>query len=66
MLGILALLGLYGIYLFYVGVPVLKHTPEDKRVVFMLFCAGVIILVSLVIASNLSQVVFRFFGNPFL
>jgi len=66
MLGILALLGLYSIYLFYVGVPVLKHTPEDKRVVFMLVCAGVIILVSLVIAGILSQVVFRFFGNPFL
>jgi hypothetical protein len=49
-LGILALLaGLYAIYLFYLGVPVLMKTPQDKVIVYMIVAAVVVIVVSIVL-----------------
>lgn len=43
---VLALLaGLYSIYLFYLGLPVLMKTPADQVIVYMLVSAVVIILV---------------------
>lgn len=63
---ILRFLGLYSIYLFYVGISVLKHTTEDKQVVYTLVCAGVIILVTLVVETIISRVAFQFTGIPYL
>lgn len=65
-LGILGLLGLYGIYLFYLGIPVMKKTPEDKRVVYMVVCAIVVIVVTLVLNTIVSRVAYSITGNPFL
>lgn len=48
-LGILAVLGgLYSIYLFYVGLPVMMKTPETKVVPYMVVSALVIIVVFIV------------------
>lgn len=33
-LGMLTLLGLYGLYLFYVGVPVMMKAPQDKALIY--------------------------------
>lgn len=51
-LGLLAVLAsLYGIYLFYLGLPVLFKTPADKVVIYMIVCAVVMVVVSMVIGS---------------
>ncbi len=33
-LGMLTILGLYGLYLFYVGVPVMMKAPQDKAIIY--------------------------------
>jgi len=65
-LGILVILGLYGIYLFYLGLPVLKKTPEDKRVVYMIVSAIVIVVVSAVVGFIITNIIYGVTGNPYL
>jgi hypothetical protein len=51
LLGILTLLaGLYAIYLFYVGLPVMMNTPPDKVIPYMLVSAVVIIVISILVS----------------
>ena len=64
-LGFFGILGLYGIYLFYIGLPVLKKTPEDKRLVYMIVSALVIIGVSVVAQSLISFVLNPILGDPY-
>lgn len=48
---LLALIGsLYGIYLFYLGLPVMMKTPQDKVVIYMIVCAVIIFVIYIVIA----------------
>lgn len=50
LLGMLAILAwFYCVYLFYLGVPVMMKTPQDKVVVYMIVSAVVMILVSIVL-----------------
>jgi hypothetical protein len=65
-LAILGILGLYSIYLFYLGIPVMKKTPEDKRISYMIVSAIVIIVVGLVVNVIVSRIMYAFTGNPFL
>jgi len=52
MLGALAILGaLYGIYLFYLGLPKLMKCPADKTVVYMIVVAVVYIVLAAVIGA---------------
>jgi uncharacterized membrane protein len=52
MLGALALLAaLYGVYLFYLGLPSVMNTPPDKVIPYMVVSAIVIIVISVVTAS---------------
>jgi len=52
LLGALALLAaLYGVYLFYVGLPSVMKTPADKVIPYMVVSAVVIIVISAVTAS---------------
>ncbi|CAM3275073.1 Yip1 family protein [Asticcacaulis taihuensis] len=52
MLGILTLLGaLYGIYLFYLGLPKLMKNPADKTVVYMIVVAIVYIVLAMIIGA---------------
>jgi hypothetical protein len=51
-LGALALLAvLYGVYLFYLGLPFVMKTPPDKVIPYMVVSAIVIIVISVVTAS---------------
>ena len=43
------LAGLYAIYLFYLGLPPVMHTPQDKVIPYMLVAAVVIIVISICI-----------------
>ena len=50
MLAILVLIaGLYGVYLFYLGLPVMMKTPQDKVVPYMIVAIVVLIVVGVVI-----------------
>jgi len=57
-LGFLSLLGsLYGIYIFYLGLPVLLDTPEDKRLIFAvvgIVVAGIVMFILMSIASSIA------------
>ena len=46
----------YGIYLFYLGVPVLMKTPADKTIIYMIVIFLVNIVISIVIAAILGAV----------
>jgi hypothetical protein len=50
-IGILGLLagGIYSIYLFYLGLPILMRTPQEKVIVYMIVSAVVILVIYLVI-----------------
>jgi hypothetical protein len=50
---------LYGIYLFYLGLPVVMKTPQDKVVPFMVVAALIVIVVSVVL-----NVVLAGIGTP--
>ncbi len=63
-LGFISLIGLYGIYLFYIGLPVVKNTPEDKRIGYMIVAALVIILVGMVIQWLAHMVLNMVIGDP--
>ena len=64
-LSFLLILGLYGIYLFYIGLPKLKKTPQDQVVVYMIVSALVIIVVSIVLGMVLQRIMWTIFGNPY-
>lgn len=64
-LSFLLILGLYGIYLFYIGLPKLKKTPQDQVVVYMIVSALVIIVVGIVLGIILQKIMWAIFGNPY-
>ena len=64
-LSFLIIVGLYSIYLFYIGLPKLKKTPEDQVVVYMIVSAVAIIVVSIVVGMILERVMWSIFGNPY-
>lgn len=47
----IGLLGLYSIYLFWTGVPQMLHTPEQKKLGYVIVSAVVIILVNITVAA---------------
>jgi hypothetical protein len=53
-LSFLGLLGLYGVYLLWVGLPVMMKTPEDKRLVYIIAAVVVILLVNVIISALFS------------
>ncbi|WP_067733405.1 Yip1 family protein [Novosphingobium naphthalenivorans] len=64
-LSVLGLVGLYSLYLFYAGAPVLMKVPQDKAVAFTavtVVCAAVLALV----ASTVSTAVVGLFAGPAL
>lgn len=54
--------GLYSIYLFYLGVPKLMATPPDKVVPYMLVCAVVLIVISMLVGMVVGGVATAIFG----
>lgn len=62
-LGIVAgLLGLYGIYLMYLGLPKMMKTPEDKTVVYLIVTIVVLIVVYFIIAAVLGALMASVLG----
>jgi hypothetical protein len=64
-LGVLSILGLYGVYLFYVGLPIMKNTPPDKRLIFMLVSAILIIVLTWVLQWITGLILNPLFGDPY-
>ena len=48
---LLLLAALYGIYLFYLGLPSVMKTPADKVIPYTIVCAVVIVVISVVLTS---------------
>ncbi|MDQ3683377.1 MAG: YIP1 family protein [Bacteroidota bacterium] len=57
-----ALLGIYGLYLMYIGIPKLKKTPADKHVGYFVVILIVTILVYMVIGWILTRILMSVFG----
>jgi hypothetical protein len=57
-----ALCGLYGLYLFYLGIPPLLRVPDDRRIVYFVALIVAAILIAFVIQFALRLV----FGNSLL
>jgi hypothetical protein len=55
-LAILGLVGLYSIALFYIGLPRLMKTPEDKRVTYLLVIIVVFVVVAIVLGTVVGAV----------
>jgi len=56
-LGMLTLLGLYGLYLFYVGVPVMMKAPQDKALIYT---------VAVVVVGAIAGMIFSFLLAPLM
>lgn len=50
--------GIYSIYLFYLGIPVMKKTPQDKVPVYLIVIIAVLILVYVIIQMIMWRVIF--------
>jgi hypothetical protein len=57
-LGILGMIagGVYSIYLFYLGLPVIMKTPQDKVIPYMIVAAVVILIIQMVIMLVVSAI----------
>ncbi len=58
-LGILSLVGLYGVYLLYLGLPVLMKAPKDRAVVYTVVIIVCAIILSLIISAIIGVIVLR-------
>jgi hypothetical protein len=57
-----SLFGLYGIYLWYLGLTPMKRTPDDKKVIYMIISVIVLIVVWAIIGLILSAILLPIFG----
>jgi hypothetical protein len=55
-LSFIGLFGLYSVYLFWIGLPVILGTPEDKKIGFVLISALVILAVTFIINFILQSI----------
>ncbi len=62
-LGVVAgIAALYGIYLFYLGLPHTMKTPQDKVIIYMIVSAVVVFLVYMVLAMIFGAIILGIFG----
>jgi hypothetical protein len=57
-----SLAGLYGLYLLYIGMPIMKKTPEDKHVGYFVVSLLVMIVVFMLIGWILGRILLSIFG----
>jgi hypothetical protein len=57
-----ALFGLYGLYLMYIGLPKLKHTPADKQIGYFVVIIIVTIVVYMIVGWLLNTILMNIFG----
>jgi hypothetical protein len=60
------LIGLYGLFLLYMGLTPLMKTPEDKKVVYLVISIIILIVVYFVIAAILTAIFMAVFGLSIL
>ena len=58
-----ALFGLYGFYLLFVGLPVLKKTPEQQRIPYIIVTILVLLVVYFAIGAILTTILIPIFGS---
>jgi hypothetical protein len=56
-LGFLAILGLYSIYIYWVGVPIVTRVPPDRRLVFTIVLVIVAIVINVIIGAVVGGIV---------
>ena len=61
-----ALLGLYGLYLLYLGLTPIMKTPDDKKAVYLIISIVVLVVVYWVIALILTAIFLSIFGLSLL
>jgi len=59
---VVTIASLYGLYLMYLGLPVIKKTPQDKQVVYLVVIIISVLIVYLILAAILTAIVFGIFG----
>jgi len=57
-----SLFSFYGIYLWYLGLGPIKHTPEDKKTMYLIVSVIVLIVVWIAVATLLNRMVMPMFG----
>lgn len=57
-----ALLGLYGLYLMYLGLPHTMKTPQDKVVLYLVVSIIVMVIIYMVLGAILSAIMFAILG----
>jgi hypothetical protein len=62
----LVVLGLFSVYLFYLGIPILKPTPDDQRVAYCIVSAIIVILIRFLIGLLIMNIIYIISGNPYL
>jgi hypothetical protein len=61
-LGIIALLGaLYGLYILYLGMPIILNTPKDRVITYLIVTIVVTLVVDLIIAAIIGAIAALFF-----
>lgn len=63
-LAILGILGLYSLVLYYIGLPRLMKTPDDKRIGYVITLIVIAIVVSFVIGAIVGAVQMSMMGMP--
>jgi uncharacterized membrane protein len=58
-----ALFGLYGFYLLFIGLPVIKKTPEQQRIPYIIVTIVVMLVVYFVIGAILAAILMPIFGT---
>lgn len=62
-LGVLVTIAsLYGLYLMYLGLPVIKKTPQDKQIIYLVVIIIAVFVVYLILAAILGGILLALFG----
>jgi hypothetical protein len=59
-------LGLYSVYLFYLGIPALKPMPEDQWIAYAIVSAILLISIRFLVGLLLSAIIYSFASAPFI
>ena len=60
------LAGLYGLYILYLGLPVLMETPEDKRIIYLIVSIVVYIIITAIVSQVTGAVMGRAVGYHYV
>ena len=62
----LVVLGLYSVYLFYLGIPVMKPMPEGQRLTYTIVSAILLIIIRFLVGLLIVNLIYFISGNPYL